>query len=76
MNLARKFKQVIGLDPSSKMVKVGIQPDSPSTRIDYRVGNAEDLIGAGVEDQSVDLVVAGMSDAPSVLMDRTSCALV
>lgn len=61
INLASKFKQVIGLDPSSKMVEVGIQPDAPASRVDYRVGNAEDLSGAGIEEQSVDLVVAGMT---------------
>ena len=60
VNLADKFKHVVGLDPSSKMVQAGVQPDS-SARIDYRVGNAEDLVGAGIEEQSVDLVVAGTS---------------
>lgn len=51
----------MGLDPSQKMVQVGLQPVRGG-KVEYRVGNAEDLdnAGVGVGDHGVDLVVAGM----------------
>lgn len=56
LNLAERFEQVTGLDPSKKMVAVGLQ--SPKNNITYAVGDAE---STGLEDQSVDLVIAGQA---------------
>lgn len=60
--LAPHFEHTLGLDPSPKMVKVGLQPVR-GEHVEYKVGNAEDLdsAGVGVGDNGVDLVVAGMS---------------
>lgn len=58
--LAPHFEHTLGLDPSKKMVDIGLQPVR-GEMVEYRVGNAEDLdsAGVGVGDQGVDLVVAG-----------------
>lgn len=56
LNLAERFDQVTGLDPSQKMVSVGLQ--SPSGNITYAVGDAEKT---SLADQSVDLVIAGQA---------------
>lgn len=58
--LAPHFEHTLGLDPSKKMVDIGLQPVR-GEKVEYRVGNAEDLdsAGVGVGDQGVDLVVAG-----------------
>jgi 2-polyprenyl-3-methyl-5-hydroxy-6-metoxy-1,4-benzoquinol methylase len=60
VNLADKFKHVVGLDPSANMVAAAVQPES-GAHIDYKVGNAEDLSGAGIGqgEDGLDLVVAG-----------------
>jgi len=57
LELAKTYKEVTGLDPMEGMVKAGLQP--ADKRIRYAVGNAEDLSAAGIEDASIDLVVAG-----------------
>lgn len=58
--MAPHFEHTLGLDPSQKMVQVGLQPVRGG-KVEYRVGNAEDLdnAGVGVGDHGVDLVVAG-----------------
>lgn len=56
LNLAERFDKVTGLDPSQKMVDVGLQ--SPRDNITYAVGDAEKT---GLPDQSVDLVIAGQA---------------
>ncbi|XAO27556.1 hypothetical protein I312_106412 [Cryptococcus bacillisporus CA1280] len=60
--LAPHFEHTLGLDPSKKMVDIGLQPVR-GEKVEYRVGNAEDLdsAGVGVGDQGVDLVVAGQA---------------
>lgn len=60
--LAPHFEHTLGLDPSQKMVQVGLQPVRGG-KVEYRVGNAEDLdnAGVGVGDHGVDLVVAGQA---------------
>ncbi|OWT36173.1 trans-aconitate 3-methyltransferase [Cryptococcus neoformans Bt1] len=60
--LAPHFEHTLGLDPSPKMVKVGLQPVR-GEHVEYKVGNAEDLdsAGVGVGDNGVDLVVAGQA---------------
>ncbi|WOO81957.1 Trans-aconitate 3-methyltransferase [Vanrija pseudolonga] len=60
LNLAPHFESVTGLDPSSKMVAVGVQPPS-GPKIRYGVGTSEDLGAAGIAPASVDLVVAGQA---------------
>lgn len=56
LNLAEHFDKVTGLDPSPKMVHVGLQ--SPKNNITYAIGDAEKT---GLPDQSVDLVIAGQA---------------
>lgn len=58
--LAPHFEHTLGLDPSKKMIDIGLQPVR-GEKVEYRVGNAEDLdsAGVGVGEQGVDLVVAG-----------------
>lgn len=59
--LAPRFNRVTALDPSAKMVDVGMQPnDAKVPRIHYAVGNAEDLTSQ-LGESSVDLVVAGQA---------------
>ncbi len=57
LELSKTFDNVTGLDPEEGMVKAGLQPEGK--RIAYHVGTAEDLRAIGIEDSSVDLVVAG-----------------
>jgi hypothetical protein len=61
LELAKRFREVTGLDPAAKMVEVGLQPSesSQARHITYKVGSAEDLHSAGISDESVDLVTAG-----------------
>lgn len=52
------------IDPSKKMVELGLQPADPSLpRIEYSVGSAEDLGAAGLKpgDGGVDLIIAGQA---------------
>lgn len=56
--LAAKFEHVSAVDPSSKMVEVGLQPPS-GNQVDYSVGFAEDL--GHIKDGSVDLITAGQA---------------
>lgn len=56
--LAAKFEHISAVDPSSKMVEVGLQPPS-GNQVDYSVGFAEDL--SHIEDGSVDLITAGQA---------------
>lgn len=56
LNLSQRFSFVVGLDPSAKMVEVGLQPEKGG--IEYAVASAETL---PLEDNSVDLVVAGQA---------------
>lgn len=56
LNLAERFDKVTGLDPSRKMVDVGLQ--SLKNNITYAVGDAEKT---GLPDQSIDLVIAGQA---------------
>lgn len=58
VELSKSFDKVTGLDPEEGMVGAGLQPDS-GKRITYSVGTAEHLDAAGIEDNSVDLIVAG-----------------
>jgi SAM-dependent methyltransferase len=58
--LADRFERVTAIDPSAKMVAVGLQPeaaDRPPIR--YEVGSAEDL--AMLATGSVDLITAGQA---------------
>ncbi|KAL1412444.1 hypothetical protein Q8F55_000189 [Vanrija albida] len=61
LNLAPHFERVTALDPSAKMVAVGVQPQPPAAKITYGVGTSEDLGAAGIAPGSVDLVVAGQA---------------
>lgn len=66
------FHEIIGLDPSANMIKTanrdffpGVNTTSVSsiahTQFEFRRGSAEDLKSAGIEDKSVDMVIAGQS---------------
>lgn len=58
--LAAQFERVTAVDPSAKMVAVGLQPEAAGRApIDYHVGSAEDL--SMLEASSVDLVTAGQA---------------
>lgn len=58
-NLASAFTEVVGIDPSQKMVDVALQPEGDgASKIKYLVGGAEDMKGFA-EDHSVDLAIAG-----------------
>ncbi|KAK8850696.1 hypothetical protein IAR55_004616 [Kwoniella newhampshirensis] len=60
LSLSPHFKSTTALDPSKKMVDVGLQPSDPSRpRIEYKVGTAESLVEAGVKE--ADLVTAGQA---------------
>ncbi|WVQ86217.1 hypothetical protein IAT38_008385 [Cryptococcus sp. DSM 104549] len=61
--LSPSFTRTTALDPSSKMVSIGLQPPAPATPIHYAVGSAEDLsaLAVGGETGGVDLVVAGQA---------------
>lgn len=56
LHLSERFDRVIGLDPSKKMVDVGLS--SPRNNITYAVGDAEHT---HLPDQSTDLVIAGQA---------------
>ncbi|KAF9449848.1 S-adenosyl-L-methionine-dependent methyltransferase [Macrolepiota fuliginosa MF-IS2] len=67
------FNEVIGLDPSENMVKAAVAnsaffPTSSTGaslggnhKFQFRRGNAEDLSSAGIENESVDLVIAAQA---------------
>jgi SAM-dependent methyltransferase len=61
--LSSRFDAVLGVDPSQKMIDVGLQPEeeggSRKKTIEYRVGSGEDLSWLG--DGEVDLVVVGQA---------------
>ncbi|WWD20867.1 hypothetical protein CI109_105344 [Kwoniella shandongensis] len=60
LSLSPHFRHTTALDPSKKMVEVGLQPSDPTLpRIQYKVGTAEKLIEEGVKE--ADLVVAGQA---------------
>ncbi|WVQ72717.1 hypothetical protein IAR50_002277 [Cryptococcus sp. DSM 104548] len=63
--LAPRFDRTIALDPSATMVSIGLQPKGHDQiggkQIQYKVGKGEDLAAAGIQDNSVDLVVAGQA---------------
>ncbi|ODN92089.1 hypothetical protein L198_05761 [Cryptococcus wingfieldii CBS 7118] len=63
--LAPRFDQTIALDPSATMVSIGLQPvgndKDGSKPIQYKVGKGENLEAAGIQENSVDLVVAGQA---------------
>lgn len=72
LELAPHFDHVSGIDPARKMVDIGLQPELGNvagqnsnrggcTRIEYKVGSAEDLGAAGFAEQSLDLVVAAQA---------------
>lgn len=58
LELAKRFKDVTGLDPEDGMIAAGLQPESGS-KIRYAKGTAEDLPAVGVKENSIDLAVAG-----------------
>jgi SAM-dependent methyltransferase len=60
------FREIVGLDPSDNMIKVALAncdfksaENQGSSKFYFRRGNAEDLGSAGIDSESVDLVVAG-----------------
>jgi SAM-dependent methyltransferase len=58
--LSPSFEHTTALDPSAKMVSIGLQPDASTKKhISYAVGSAEDL--SSLPAHSVDLVVAGQA---------------
>ncbi|ODN77779.1 hypothetical protein, variant 1 [Cryptococcus amylolentus CBS 6039] len=63
--LAPRFDQTIALDPSATMVSIGLQPvgndEDGRKPIQYKVGKGENLEAAGIQENSVDLVVAGQA---------------
>ncbi|KAK4685911.1 trans-aconitate 3-methyltransferase, partial [Tremellales sp. Uapishka_1] len=75
LNLAPAFRHTTGIDPSSKMIDIGLQPTDPSVpRITYKVGGAETL-SQTVGPEGADLVVAGQAahwfDYPKVWNELT-----
>ncbi|KAL7422938.1 hypothetical protein Q5752_002236 [Cryptotrichosporon argae] len=59
--LSHRFARVTALDPARRMVDAGLRPARGAGEVEYRVGAAEDLRAAGVEDGSVDLIVAAQA---------------
>jgi trans-aconitate 3-methyltransferase len=59
--LSRKFNQVIGVDPSEKMLSAVHVPPAREGKlpIDFKVGTAEDL--SFIPSNSVDMVTAGQA---------------
>jgi hypothetical protein len=70
--LCPAFREIIGLDPSENMIKAAVAnrefftaPSAsghPPSQFQFRRGGAEDLKGAGIENESVDMVIAGQSE--------------
>jgi len=67
------FEHTLALDPSRKMVDVGMQPEH-GAKITYAVGTAEDADAAGVGrgEEGADLVVAGEHRPASISRSRRS----
>jgi hypothetical protein len=64
--LCPAFREIIGLDPSENMIKAAVAnhgapstSGNPPSLFRFRRGSAEDLKSAGIENESVDMVIAG-----------------
>lgn len=63
------FREVIGIDPSSVMIdkaRVSIsqslkKTNTPETKFQFLQGSAEDLTQTALQEESVDLITAGMT---------------
>ena len=59
--LSKKFRKVIGTDPSEKMLSAAKIPPAQEEKppIEFKVANAEDL--SFIQDNTVDMVTAGQA---------------